>query len=273
MSVTFSLPALNPHNRFRYRPVSLSRDMCWWFWFGRGAPEKFLDEDYCTSRSGAEFEISKISWNIDAGGPSSDEKWPNSLADANFNALRCRFGHFQFNVTCRDGLGSHRLSKSIVVGAGLESSSACWKWRLLQHMYIYIYIQMHIFCIFLYMCIYSICRMEWGFDVLVGCIIHFHVSRWHRQIDLRIVLSRFMFVVFLIACDFVFVHVDAYVYLLLAHCLFWFVYKLLFGGSVCDVLWINCVIRFFVCVMFHVCYVIQVRSLRWLVFCKEGRLV
>ena len=40
------------------------------------------------------FEISKISWNIHAGGPSRDRKWANSLADANFNALRRRRGHF-----------------------------------------------------------------------------------------------------------------------------------------------------------------------------------
>ena len=54
----------------------------------------------------------------------------------------------------------------------------------------------------MYMCIYDICRMEWGFDVSVDNIISFHVSRWHRQIDLRIIFSRFMFVVFLFARDF-----------------------------------------------------------------------
>ena len=41
-----------------------------------------------------EFEFSKISGNIDAGGLSRVEKSPNSLADANFNALRRRRGHF-----------------------------------------------------------------------------------------------------------------------------------------------------------------------------------
>ena len=42
MSVTFWLPALNPEHRFRYPFVSLSKDMCWWFWFGRGVPRKLF---------------------------------------------------------------------------------------------------------------------------------------------------------------------------------------------------------------------------------------
>ena len=74
MLVTFSLLAQNPDNRFRYPPVSLSRDMCWWLLLAGGAPEQFLDEDYCGPRSGAKFEISKISLNIDAGGLSREEK-------------------------------------------------------------------------------------------------------------------------------------------------------------------------------------------------------
>ena len=41
--ITFWLPALNPDNRLRYLPVSLSRDVCWWFWLGRGVPEKIFD--------------------------------------------------------------------------------------------------------------------------------------------------------------------------------------------------------------------------------------
>ena len=50
-----------------------------------------------------EFEFSKISRNIDAGGLSRAEKYANSLADANFNALRRRHGYFRLHVTCRDG--------------------------------------------------------------------------------------------------------------------------------------------------------------------------
>ena len=89
MFVTFSLPALDAVNRFRYPPVSLSRDMCWWLWLGRRVPQQFLAKDLCTSRLGA----------ITRG-----EKSPNSLADANFNALRRRLGHFELHVTCRDGI-------------------------------------------------------------------------------------------------------------------------------------------------------------------------
>ena len=57
--------------------------------------------------------ILKFSWNIDAGGPSRAEKYANSLADANFNALRRRRGHFSSHMTCRDGF-AFRPSKSIL---------------------------------------------------------------------------------------------------------------------------------------------------------------
>ena len=51
-----------------------------------------------------EFEFSKISRNIDVGGLSREEKSQNSLADANFNALRRRRDHFSLHMTCRDGI-------------------------------------------------------------------------------------------------------------------------------------------------------------------------
>ena len=58
-----------------------------------------------------EFEFSKISRNIDTGGLSREEKSRNSLADANFNALRRRPSHLQLYVAW-GGLGSHRPSNT-----------------------------------------------------------------------------------------------------------------------------------------------------------------
>ena len=43
---TFWLIVLDPDNRLRYPPVSLLRDMCWWFWLGRGVPEKLFEAKF-----------------------------------------------------------------------------------------------------------------------------------------------------------------------------------------------------------------------------------
>ena len=73
---------------------SVCREKGWRLWLARRVLEKILDEDYCRARSGAKFEISKISSNLAAGDLSRAQKYQNFFADANFNALRRRCGHF-----------------------------------------------------------------------------------------------------------------------------------------------------------------------------------
>lgn len=43
---------MGPGNRLRYQPVRSLRDMCWWFWLGRGVPEHFLEARYCKAKVG-----------------------------------------------------------------------------------------------------------------------------------------------------------------------------------------------------------------------------